>query len=93
VNILNKLKALNRIYGLVESNQNLISYKLKDEDCVRIEGTKEALDLVEEEIMGVHHDLNVTGRRDTCLRVCQRPPFSQIMSDSIVKHHYAEMEE
>jgi len=90
---LNKLKALNRIYGLVESNQNLISYKLKDEDCIRIEGTKEALDLVEEEIMGVHHDLNVTGRRDTCLRVCQRPPFSQIMSDSIVKHHYAEMEE
>lgn len=90
---MNKLKALNRIYGLVESNQNLISYKLKDEDCVRIEGTKEALDLVEEEILNRHHDLNVTGRKDTCLRVCLRPPFSQLMSDKVHKHAYASMED
>lgn len=90
---MNDLKPLERIKGLVESNQNLVSYKLKDEDCIRIEGTKESLDVVEDEILSHHHDLHVTGRRDTCLRVCQRPPFSQMMSDNIHKHQYASMEE
>jgi len=93
VNLLDSLKALDRIRGLVESNQNLISYKLKDENCIRIEGTKECMDAVEEEIINHHHDLNVMKRGDNCLRVCQRLPFSQMMSDSIHNHVYASMED
>jgi hypothetical protein len=92
VGILSDIEQLKRLKELVEPNQDLISYKLEGEDCLRIHGNREILDCVEEEIKTRHHDLKHT-RRDTCLKVCIRPPFSQLMSDSIHKHEYAEMEE
>jgi len=93
VRILSTENQLERLKKLLEPNKNLTSYKLKDEECIRIEGTKESLDVVQEEILNRHHDLNVTGRKDTCLRVCLRPPFSQLMSDKVHKHAYASMED
>jgi hypothetical protein len=90
--VLSDQKQLERIYELVKSNQNLITYKLKDEDCIRIEGRKQYLDLVEDEIKTHHHGLR-TSRRDNCIKVCLRPSFSEVMSDSVHEHHYAEMEE
>jgi hypothetical protein len=93
VDLLSTENQLERLKKLLEPNKNLTSYKLKDEECIRIEGTKESLDVVQEEILNRHHDLNVTGRKDTCLRVCLRPPFSQLMSDKVHKHAYASMED
>lgn len=66
VDLLSTENQLERLKKLLEPNKNLTSYKLKDEECIRIEGTKESLDVVQEEILNRHHDLNVTGRKDTC---------------------------
>ena len=96
VRILSTENQLKRLYELVESNKNLIAYKLADEDCIRIQpymrGDMEVLDRVEEEVRTRHHDLSSQRGRD-CLRVCLRPPFSRVMSDSIYKHMYASMED